>query len=136
MPAEPDERALRALLESARCVRSNAYAPYSRFAVGAALLCEGDREILGVNVENASYGLAVCAERSAAAAAIAQGLREFRAVAIAGPDGTATVPCGACRQFLSEFNPRMSVIYTTAESYGITSIEQLLPEAFGPDSLP
>lgn len=136
MPADREREILQRLLEKARALRSKAYAPYSRFAVGAVLLCEDGREIGGVNVENASYGLGICAERSAAVAAIAQGSRDFRAIAIAGPADTATVPCGACRQFLNEFNPRMLVVYTTPEGSTATTLEHLLPEAFGPDSLP
>lgn len=80
------------------------YSPYSRFRVGAALLCEDGSVVTAANVENRSYGLAICAERSALVSAIAQGKRAFKALAIACPDaGYAVSPCGACRQFISEF---------------------------------
>lgn len=80
------------------------YSPYSRFRVGAALLCEDGGVVTAANVENRSYGLAICAERSALVSAIAQGKRSFKALAIACPDAAYAVsPCGACRQFISEF---------------------------------
>src|SRR5579872_1898334 len=83
----------------AREVRDEAYAPYSGFRVGAALLVENGGVFCGANVENASYGLAICAERSAVTAAVSHGSRGFKAIAIVGADGAGTAPCGACRQF-------------------------------------
>lgn len=131
MPSED----LDALLTRARTVRGNAYAPYSNFAVGAAVLCDDGSVFEGANVENASYGLSLCAERAAIACAIAAGRRVFRAIAIAGPNGTATVPCGSCRQVLNEFNAAMPVIYTTPDGSTQTTLDRLLPQAFGPASL-
>lgn len=82
----------------------SSYSPYSRFRVGAALLCDDDTVVTGANVENRSFGLTICAERSAMVAAIARGKRRFKALAISCPDADYPVsPCGACRQFISEF---------------------------------
>jgi cytidine deaminase len=121
-------------LPKAREVRDEAYAPYSGFRVGAALLVEGGKIFCGANVENASYGLAICAERSAATAAVSHGSRGFKAIAIVGADGVGTAPCGTCRQFLSEFNSQLPVVYATGEGYVVTAVDQLLPDAFGPAS--
>lgn len=126
---------LEALVSAARNARERAYAPYSRFTVGAALLAEDGTVITGGNVENASYGLGICAERSAVVRAIAQGHRAFTAIAVAGPERTAAAPCGACRQVLNEFNPRMTVAFTTAEGVERTTLDALLPHAFGPANL-
>ena len=95
-----------ALFEEAWKAAENAYAPYSRFRVGAALLCEDGTIVTGCNVENRSYGLTICAERGAVCRGIAEGQRSFLALAIATPDSPDPVgPCGACRQVLSEFMP-------------------------------
>jgi cytidine deaminase len=96
------------LIAAAVLVRERAYAPYSKFKVGAALLTPDGTIISGANVENASYGLTICAERSAIFAAVAAGKKEFIAVAIATTGGAA--PCGACRQVLSEFAPALPII--------------------------
>jgi cytidine deaminase len=122
-----------ALLSAAREVRERAYAPYSRFGVGAALDTGEGHVFLGCNVENASYGLTMCAERSAVSAAISAGYRNFEAIAIAGPEDALTSPCGACRQVLVEFNPEMTVIFTTPDGPVITTAAELLPHSF--DSL-
>jgi cytidine deaminase len=123
------------LLELAAAARENAYAPYSKFRVGAAVETDDGSVVTGVNVENASYGLSICAERSAVVRAIAQGHRGFRAVAIAGPEGALTSPCGACRQFLSEFDPTLPVIFSGPDGAVRTTLDQLLPHSFGPKSL-
>jgi cytidine deaminase len=122
-----------ALLSAAREVRERAYAPYSRFGVGAALDTGEGHVFLGCNVENASYGVTICAERSAVSAAVAAGYRNFEAIAIAGPEDALTSPCGACRQVLVEFNPEMTVIFTTPDGPVITTAAELLPHSF--DSL-
>jgi cytidine deaminase len=121
-----------ALLSAAREMRERAYAPYSHFAVGAALDTGDGHVFLGCNVENASYGLTICAERSAVSAAIAAGHRDFQTIAIAGPDGAATSPCGACRQILVEFNPEITVVFTTPHGPVVTTAAELLPHSFGP----
>ena len=120
------------LLAAAQDARERAYAPYSKFAVGAALDTGDGNVFIGCNVENASYGLTICAERSAVAAAVAAGVRTMQSIAIAGPDGTITSPCGACRQVLVEFNPAMTVIFTTPDGPRTTTAAELLPHSFGP----
>src|SRR5579872_7161870 len=120
---------LEAAVPKARAVRERAYAPYSDFRVGAALVADGEL-FCGANVENASYGLAICAERSAAVAAVSQGRRAFQAIAIVGGDGSSSAPCGACRQFLSEFNAKLPVVYVSGERLTVTAMDQLLPDAF------
>ena len=118
------------LLSAAREARTRAYAPYSEFTVGAALDVGDGHVFFGSNVENASYGLTICAERSAVSSAISGGFREFEAIAIAGPDGTDTSPCGACRQVLAEFNPEMQVIFTTRNGAMVMRLSELLPHSF------
>ena len=99
------------LIAEAEQARAHAHAPYSRFSVGAALLTRDGRVIRGCNVENASFGLSICAERNAVWKAVSQGDRDFVAVAVtAGPDGGAS-PCGACRQVLQEFAPDLVVYW-------------------------
>jgi cytidine deaminase len=124
------------LTNQARQAAQRAYAPYSKFSVGAAALFEDGVVILGCNVENASYGLTICAERNAIAAAIALGHRKLKAIVIYTPTSKATAPCGACRQVLNEFGPDCEFISVcdsqdTLESTG----NQLLPFAFGPKNL-
>ncbi len=120
------------LLSAAHDARARAYAPYSNFRVGAALDVGDGHVILGTNVENASYGLGICAERAAIAAAITAGFRTFHAIAVAGNEGALTSPCGACRQVLAEFNPEMIVVYTTPDGVARTTVAELLPHHFGP----
>ena len=111
-----------------------AYAPYSGFAVGAALLAADGAIYAGCNVENASYGLTICAERNAIAHAVACGAQQFTAVAVVTENGV--TPCGACRQVLAEFGPRMTVIVAdTRGNQQVYSLAELLPEAFGPGHL-
>lgn len=121
-----------ALLAAAREMRAQAYAPYSAFTVGAALESADGTVFTGCNVENASYGLTICAERAALFAAIAAGHRTFERIAVAGPDGALTSPCGACRQVLAEFSPSMTVIYTSPQGTHVTTVAELLPHSFGP----
>ena len=119
-----------ALMAAAEEARKNAYAPYSGFAVGAALLFEDGRIITGCNVENASYSLSICAERNAMTTAVAMGLTRPTAAAVAGPDGVFCPPCGACRQFLAEFNGAMPVVVKDAGGFRVLSLEELLPSGF------
>ena len=91
-----------------------AYAPYSKFPVGAAALTEDGRIVSGCNVENVSLGLTICAERSAVAAAVANGEKDFVAIAVVAESAEPAVPCGACRQVLAEFNPELKVIASTS----------------------
>lgn len=120
----------KALMAAAEEARKNAYAPYSGFAVGAALLFEDGRIITGCNVENASYSLSICAERNAMTTAVAMGLTRPTAAAVAGPDGVFCPPCGACRQFLAEFNGAMPVVVKDAGGFRVLSLEELLPSGF------
>jgi len=125
-----------ALVDAAREVRDRAYAPYSRFLVGAAVVADG-QTFAAPNVEVASYPLSVCAERNAVAVAVAAGHRRIDAVAVVGSGERPTPPCGGCRQVLYEFGgPGLTVI---AESLGGTrlmwALEDLLPDAFGPADL-
>lgn len=115
------------LIQLAREVRHQAYAPYSNFRVGAALLGASGRVYTGCNVENISYGLTVCAERVALFKAVSEGEREFRAIAVVTDN--AASPCGACRQVLSEFGRDMEVIIAQdgREGYEILSLSDLLP---------
>lgn len=126
----------RELISKAVGARERAYAPYSGFKVGAALLSRDGRIFTGCNVENASYGLTVCAERVALFKAVSEGAREFEAIAIACGKGPCS-PCGACRQVLFEFAPDLRVIMTDAEGKEIkvAKLSELLPEGFGPGSL-
>ena len=135
-PLEP--AALDGLLDAARAIRANAYAPYSGFHVGAALLA-GEEVFAAVNVENASYPVGVCAERNAVAMAVAAGAASaVRAVAVVSDAETPTPPCGACRQVLFEFGgPGMAVVAESADASArrLWSLEDLLPDAFGPSDL-
>lgn len=119
-----------ALLAFAREAQEQAFAPYSGFRVGAAIYAGGEIH-QGCNVENAAYGSTVCAERMAAGAAVLAGNREFDAIAVVGDSTSPTVPCGACRQFLAEFNPEMRVIMGgRCDEVLVMNLEDLLPEAF------
>lgn len=120
-----------ALLKAARDVRHNAYAPASRFLVGAAVRSDDGRTFVGCNVENASYGLTICAERAAVCAAVAAGARRLVAVAIVTDLSDPARPCGACRQVLAEFGPAMPVLLAgSGEAVVETSLDRLLPEPF------
>ena len=124
------------LLALAREAMQRSYSPYSRFRVGACLLCGDGRVFQGCNVENASFGLTNCAERTAVFKAISEGAREFTAIAIAA-DHAAPWPCGACRQVLNEFAPGIRVLVTWEGNRSAeTTLEQLLPHGFGPKDLP
>jgi len=126
--------AAQALVAEARQAMKNAHAPYSGFPVGAALLGNSGRVYRAANVENASFGLSVCAERSAVFAAVAAGERAFRALAVATDTDQPTLPCGACRQVLREFVEDLPV-YLAGRSgpYVTHSLHDLLPLAFAPD---
>ncbi len=125
-----------ALLALARAAMERSYSPYSHYPVGAALLCADGRVYQGCNIENASFGLTNCAERTALFKAVSEGEREFVAVAIAA-EGSAPWPCGACRQALNEFAPNLRVLVTWGDGRrGEAPLSQLLPKGFGPKDLP
>ncbi|MBE5796208.1 MAG: cytidine deaminase [Clostridiales bacterium] len=122
------------LLALAKKAMERSYSPYSGYAVGAALLCADGRIFQGCNIENASFGLTNCAERTAMFKAISEGAEEFTAIAIAA-SGSAPWPCGACRQVLNEFAPGIRVLVTWDGNTDEASLDQLLPHGFGPKSL-
>ena len=122
------------LIERAQELREMAYAPYSNYKVGAALLSRDGRIFTGCNVENAAYPECICAERGAVTKAVSEGARSFLAIAVATQDGG--TPCGACRQVLCEFSPQMIVLI--ADDNGLvfeTTAADLLPHHFGPANL-
>ncbi|MBO7668407.1 MAG: cytidine deaminase [Firmicutes bacterium] len=132
----------RELIELALAARDNSYCPYSGYSVGAALLTAGGQVFTGCNVENAGYSPTLCAERSAMAAAVSAGVRDFLMLAVAGgPKGkepeTYFWPCGVCRQWLAEFCPPDFPVITakSAADYQETTLAELLPHAFSPDTL-
>lgn len=120
------------LVAVARAARAHSYSPYSHFAVGAALLCADGSIVSGCNVENASYGLTICAERNAVFQAVAQGKRDFQALAVVGSGSTPVWPCGACLQVLAEFAPTLTLYIGSAEGEEIitTTVQALLPAQF------
>jgi cytidine deaminase len=118
----------RELISEAAKVRARSHSPYSQFAVGAALRTKSGRVFTGCNVENISFRLTMCAEQGAVAAAIAQGEREFTAIAVVADSTRPIVPCGGCRQVLAEFNPEIEVIMSTLDGVQETMLlSQLLP---------
>ena len=124
------------LLAAALRARENAHAPFSKFKVGAALEDESGRVFTGCNVENATYGLTVCAERSAVFAAVSRGVRRFAALAVVTDASPPATPCGACRQVLREFAPALPIVAANlAGERRETSLAVLLPDSFGPESL-
>ena len=121
----------KALMAEAVKARKRAYAPYSRFAVGAALLTKDGRVYLGCNVENASYGLTICAERNAVWKAVSEGVTGFAAIAVTARDGRGAPPCGSCRQVLHEFAPNALVYWRDARGRILKrKLTELLPDAF------
>ena len=129
--------ALTARLERlARRAAANSYSPYSRFAVGAAVLASSGKIYSGTNVENASYGLCNCAERSAVFTAASAGERKITCVVVYTPTQAVTPPCGACRQVINEFGPHARVIsICDSKDRNETTLDALLPGAFGPENL-
>ncbi len=124
------------LIQAALQVREQAYAPYSQYKVGAALLGKSGRIYTGCNVENASYGATICAERTAVVKAISEGELEFEALAVAAGGDEPGSPCGICRQFLAEFGIGLRLILINLKGDRIDStLEQYLPQAFTPDRL-
>lgn len=141
---ELSELEVQTLIRAAITARDKAYAPYSEFKVGAALLCSDGRVFSGCNVENAAYGAGICAERGAAMQAVAEGSESFVAIAVVGwkdgksePERGLAYPCGICRQFLNEFTDgRMSVyVARSITDYEKNYLASLLPHGFGPNNL-
>ena len=129
------------LIAMAKAAAEKAYAPYSDFAVGAAILTDSGKIFTGCNIENMSYGAAICAERTAAVKAVSEGETEFIAIAVYHPGNDMPYPCGICRQVLNEFSPRMRVLVTWGGQASEpvqtdeTTLDALLPNSFGPESL-
>ena len=119
------------LVEAAREAQRNAHAPYSGFPVGAALLSRDGRVFVGSNVENASYGLSVCAERNAIARAVVEGVRDFAMMAVVTDSDEPTMPCGVCRQVIWEFSHDLPIIIESRDGRRVeTSIRELFPRPF------
>ena len=121
----------RELLNLAKQASANAYVPYSKFAVGAAIECDDGTVYTGCNVENAALGSTICAERTAVVKAVSEGRRQFRRIAIYAEGTDYCMPCGACRQFLAEFSPEMEVLCAKAgDRYVSYKLSELLPHNF------
>ena len=130
------EKNLDRLIELAKDVSRKAYSPYSKFAVGAVVVTDTGEEFSGCNVENASYGLTICAERSAVFQMVAGSRRKIELVVIYTPTKDPVAPCGACRQVLNEFGPQARVVSACDGPARLdTTVNQLLPSAFGPQAL-
>ncbi len=123
------------VVRRARQVQRNAYCPYSNFRVGAALEAADGRVYVGANVESASYGLTICAERMAIGAAVADGAREFRRIVVATDVDPPASPCGACRQLLAEFGLDLEVIAVGPKTERRWVLRDLLPDAFAKTAL-
>ena len=128
-----NEKTKKKLIAEAIEARKNSYCPYSGFAVGAALLCKDGTIFRGCNIENASFSLTNCAERTAVFKAVSEGVTEFDTIAIAAK--TKAWPCGACRQVLNEFAPGIRVLVTWDDHVEEKNLSELLPEGFGPLSM-
>ena len=137
MPAElTGKTKLDALVAAAARARAHAYSPYSGVKIGAAVLTSGGAVYSGANIENASYGLACCAERTAIFKAVSEGARRIVAIAVVGQTEDFTRPCGACRQVMVEFNPKMKVLRRGVDGFSEDgTAEELLPEHFNPPEL-
>lgn len=124
------------LIQRALTVRDRAYAPYSRYRVGAALLTESGQIFEGVNVENAAYPSSMCAERTAIFKAVSEGTQEFSVMVVATDNGGS--PCGACRQVMREFSPDLKLVMVDGAGEIVldTDLKELLPHSFGPEHLP
>lgn len=136
MPEKVTPATLRRLEKAARLAAKSSYSPYSKFRVGSAVLSGSGKIYAGCNVENASYGLCNCAERSAIFAAASAGERQIRAVVVFTPTAAPTAPCGACRQVINEFGPDATVVSVCNSTKRIsTTLSALLVDAFGPKNL-
>jgi cytidine deaminase len=130
------DAARQSLVSKAKAASGNTYSPYSKFPVGAAVLGGDGKIYTGCNVENASFGLTICAERNAIFNMVANGQKQISAVAIYTPTGEPTAPCGACRQVINEFGPDALVVSACDGDRVIEMrLSELLPNAFGPENL-
>lgn len=124
------------LVAEARRAADRAYAPYSKFHVGAVAVAADGERYTGVNVENAAYGTTMCAEATAIGSAVSAGARKIDTVAVAAREAQEAYPCGNCRQLMREFGVELVVVRDAAGGAKIHSLEELLPESFGPEDLP
>ena len=131
------EKEISDYIDEANDILKNAYVPYSKFPVAALLIDEQGRKFKGVNVENASYGLGICAERNVIPTAVTEGMKKIKLLVVTGGTPEPISPCGACRQVISEFSDKDTVIILTNrdKKYKIWSIDELLPDSFGPEDL-
>ena len=129
------EKEIQRLINRAIVARETSYSPYSHFGVGAALLCEDGRIYEGCNIENASYGLTNCAERTAIFKAVSEGQTKFKALAVVADTEGPCAPCGACRQVISEFEIPRIIMANLRGDYTVVELEGLLPFRFGADSI-
>ncbi len=130
----PQNHVWDSLIQEAIEARKNAYAPYSNYQVGAALITADGKVYRGCNVENAAYGPSLCAERTAIVKAISEGEQDFAAIAVVTENGGA--PCGSCRQVMREFAPNLTVIISDLQGNArVFTLPDLLPESFGPENL-
>ena len=129
------EQEILKLIDRAIVARKKSYSPYSHFGVGAALVCEDGSIYEGCNIENASYGLTNCAERTAIFKAVSEGHTKFKALAVVADTEGPCAPCGACRQVISEFEISQIILANLKGNYRLVSLDELLPFRFGSDSL-
>lgn len=131
------EDEIKKYIKEVNTVLEKAYVPYSKFPVAALLIDENNNKHVGVNVENASYGLGICAERNVIPTAVTQGMKKIKLLVVTGGTPEPISPCGACRQVISEFSDEETVIILTnkEEKYNIWNIKELLPYSFGPNDL-
>lgn len=125
-----EERQIQNLVDEAMAMEEKAYAPYSHFSVGAALLGTDGVIYGGANVENSSYGLSMCAERNAIFQAVSKGCQSFQAIAITSSSGELTLPCGACLQVMAEFSLPLVILGRHDRTYVTYTLEELLPHSF------
>ncbi len=118
------------LIDAAKEASKNSYSPYSRFAVGAAVLTADGKIFTGTNVENSSFGLTVCAERVAILKAVSEGKKKFKAIAVASQGKNFAYPCGACLQVMSEFSKDLDVIVVCGNKFKVVKLQELIPFAF------
>ncbi len=126
----PEDLVARAML-----VAQGAYAPYSKFHVGAVVVAEDGTEYVGVNVENAAYGSTMCAEATAIGAAVSAGIRRIESIAVGTVEGSDHYPCGNCRQLMQEFSVKRVIVAAASGGVHVHSLDDLLPHTFGPDDL-
>jgi cytidine deaminase len=132
----PTVREIDEVIRRAKLAQKRAYSPYSKVKIGAAILTSAGRIYEGCNIENASYGLSCCAERAAIFNAVADGHRDLVAIAVVGKSADFTKPCGACRQVMAEFNPKLKVMRRGLDGFSVdTTLEKLLPDRFNPPGL-